>query len=391
MPEILNAADAAAETTAWVPRSRRYTREALDRMDRTLDLFDRATRGNYHAKAELREALASGDFPITFGQVLDRELLLAYEAVPAVWPLFARRTQVRDFKPKRFVDLLGGQGRLSRVPELTEYPARSLVEDQYQMRVAKFGDRFALSWEAVINDDLDFFRDLPGRLALAARETEDFTATGIVSSATGPNPALFNANAVKGPGYDPAVSTTANTSDNRLAGNPPLTATALQAALTAISTRRDVDGRPVQTRAAVLMIPPALEITARQILTATEIRTTVGATQTTTENFLRNIVTLVRNDWLPVIDTSANVNTTWYLLPAPASTRPTVALGFLLGHETPDLRVKSNTGSRVGGGAIPAEDGSFEIDDIQYRVRHVLGGAGLDAIATASSNGTGVA
>jgi hypothetical protein len=40
---------------------------------------------------------------------------------------------------------------------------------------------------------------------------------------------------------------------------------------------------------------------------------------------------------------------------------------------SPDLRVKANTGQRVGGGDISPLEGSFEADDIQYRGRHVLG------------------
>lgn len=50
--------------------------------------------------------------------------------------------------------------------------------------------------------------------------------------------------------------------------------------------------------------------------------------------------------------------------------------------------MKADTGNSLGGGSLSPEDGSFEIDDIQYRVRHVLGGATLDPIATYVSNGS---
>jgi hypothetical protein len=62
-------------------------------------------------------------------------------------------------------------------------------------------------------------------------------------------------------------------------------------------------------------------------------------------------------------------------------------MGFLAGHETPDLRVKADTGLRVGGGSVPAEEGSFDTDDIQYRIRHVTGGTTLDPIAAYASVG----
>src|SRR4051812_35018315 len=56
-------------------RGRRYSTEHLARMDEALDIFDRATRGSYAAKAQLQEALTTGDFPVLFADVLDREML----------------------------------------------------------------------------------------------------------------------------------------------------------------------------------------------------------------------------------------------------------------------------------------------------------------------------
>jgi hypothetical protein len=53
--------------------------------------------------------------------------------------------------------------------------------------------------------------------------------------------------------------------------------------------------------------------------------------------------------------------------------RPALWAAFLLATSSPDLRVKANTGQRVGGGDISPLEGSFEIDDIQYRGRHIVG------------------
>jgi hypothetical protein len=61
---------------------------------------------------------------------------------------------------------------------------------------------------------------------------------------------------------------------------------------------------------------------------------------------------------------------------------------FLAGHEQPDLRVKADTGFRVGGGAISALEGSFEIDDIQYRGRHIVGNQQADPLFTYCSLGS---
>ena len=97
---------------------------------------------------------------------------------------------------------------------------------------------------------------------------------------------------------------------------------------------------------------------------------------------------IVVNDWLTRIDTSANKATTWYLLPDPQGPRPAVYETFLQGYETPDLRVKADAGMRLGGGNIDPSEGSFERDDVQYRIRHVVGGNKGFADAVYVSNGS---
>jgi len=378
--ERLDEAAASREVVA-LPTRRNPSPQRLQRMSEALRLYERACTGNLRALADLQEALSTSDFTYIFGDVLDRELLATYQALPSFWPSFARRSTVKDFRPKRYVDLLGGQGLLEKVAELAPYPQRKPTDSNYTLQVSKYGGRFSLSWEDMINDDLSALQELPQRLAQGAHDTEDFIATGLVASVTGPNAAFFGATAL-------ATVTKAGGS-NLITGNPALSTNSLSDALTAVQTRRDVDNRPIVISGFVLMVPPALEVTARNILNATEIRNTVGGQTVIVGNWLSNRVTLVVNPWLPVVDQSANVNSTWYLLPKPETARPGVVLGFLRGHETPDLRYKAEAGNALGGGEVPASEGSFDVDDIAYRVRHVLGGTTLDPIATAVSNGSG--
>jgi hypothetical protein len=336
----------------------------------------------------IQESLTTSDFPKLFGDVIDRELMAQYAQIQPIWPGFARKTIVRDFRPKHWLDLLGGRAMLDSVKERGEYPARTLTEGEYFLTVGKYGARLPLTWEMIVNDDLDSFRSAPERLAQAARDTEDRLATGLIVGATGPNTAFFtSAPASIGPsgGVAAAVGTVNLTVDN------------LAAALTTVGTRRDSDGRPVVINSTVLMVPPGLKVAANNILNATLIRfrnttgssSTVPAGTSTQDmevgNWLSGEVSVMVNPWLPVIDTSANSARTWYVLPAPSIARPALTMGFLRGFETPDLRVKADTGMRVGGGTVPAEEGSFDADDIQYRIRHVTGGTTLDPIATYAS------
>lgn len=380
--QILSPEAAVAEATALPKRRENMTPQQMKRVAEAYELFEAACDGSYRAKAKLAETLTTSDFPMLFGAALDAKLLNAYQAISPVWPSFAARETVPDFREHAWVDLLGGQGALSLVPEATPYPRRKVTEAEGGFTVAKYGDTIGLTWEMFVNDRLGAFRGLPQRLAVSAREMEDRIATAQVVGAAGPNSALFGANAV--------VGAAGATSSNLLSGNPALSEAAVEEALTAISTRRDYDNRPIVINAAILMVPPQLAVTAERIVSATEIRDVSGSRTVVRTNPLAGRVRVVVNPWLLVIDETANADTTWYLLPEPAAGgRPAVALGFLAGHETPDLRVKNDQGTRVGGGNIAPEEGSFEFDTIDYRVRHVLGGGPVDANAAAVSNGSG--
>lgn len=377
--EILTGTAAVAEGSALPARSRTYSPERLTRMDEALRLFEGAMSGSLRGRADFVEALSTSDFPTIFGDVLDRELMAQYEQLQPIWPQFARRTVVRDFRAKKFVDLIGGRGLLEAVPELSPYPQRELDEGEHELQVGKFGGRIGISWEAIVNDDLDMFRDLPGRLAQAARDTEDHVATSLLTDGNGPNANLFSATAVHG------------TTTNLLAGNPALSMSALSAAITAVTSRRDTDGRPVAISGFVLVVPPGLEVTALQIINTTTVELGAAAdpSRQIVNNWLRGKVQVVVNPWLTVVDLGANAATSWYLVPVPAASRSALVVGFLRGHETPDLRMRADTGTRVGGGNVPAEEGSYDVDEVSYRVRHVVGGTTLDPIGAAYSNGSG--
>lgn len=286
--EILTGAAAVAEgTNAGEAGFRRVPRDPRlnARIDESLRVFERGLSGSLRGRADLAEALTTSDFPILLGAGMERELLAQYQDITPVWQGFASRTTVKDFKPKKLIDLFGGQAILPVVKEGTEFPARAVDETEYALKVGKRGARFAITWETIINDDLDGLRDLPSRLSTGARDTEDHVATSLLVNEAGPNTDFFK-------------SGNGNAPDNK-----PLTMDNLQAALTAISTRKDKEKRPIIVSAAVLVVPPGLEMQARAILNATEIRTTVGDKTIVGQNFLRGVVTVVVNPWLPVIAT----------------------------------------------------------------------------------------
>lgn len=343
----------------------------LKKVGEAYSLFDRAMNGDLRAKADVAESLTTSDFPILLGQGYQRKLLAAYQAQTPVWQQYATRTTVPNFKPQRLVQILGGARGLSRVAEATEYPSRDLSEALFEFSVGKYGDRLGLSWEMVVNDELGAFRGIDQSLAVAARDTEGtVTASAFFNAAkTGLNTQFFRAQNGNAP------------------ESAPLTRAALQDAIQELSTKKDEQGNPLTRPGLVLVVPPTLEYQAREILSASEIRTTdANGAVSVSQNPVAGAVTLVVEPNL-LLNTGSNAATTWFLLPAPNSARPAIVTGFLAGHEAPDLRVKADTGNRAGGGQVAPEQGSFDDDTIQYRVRHVVGAALIDPKFTFVSQG----
>jgi hypothetical protein len=322
------------------------------------ELFQAAMNGNLRARAKVEETLTTSDFPILLGAAYGREIQQEYGAIDPVWQRFAKRSTVPDFRAKTLVDITGGRAALEKVREAAEYPARKASESQRSFSVDKYGARFPLTWEMVKNDDLGAFRDFPQRLATAARETEERIALL----------PLFNA---AGTGLSSFLTPRVNSSKDLNRAN-------LNAAFMDIAQRKDADGRPVIVTQPILLIPTALAQVAADIVS-------VISNQNPTTGDIRSgnglIYTpeIVVDPWLDIVGAGYTSNAkTWYLLPGPqTSVKPALTVAFLAGEEQPDLRVKNDQGTAIGGGSISPEQGSFDDDTIQYRVRHIAGGAGL--------------
>lgn len=321
-----------------------------------------------------KEAMTTSDFPQLFGDVLDRQLLASYREFPATYRSYVRVATVSDFRAvKRFV-VDGAEGVLPEVAQEAEYEAASVSDAEYTYSVKKYGRRLPFSWETMVNDDLDALNRSPERLARAARRSELRFATTLFTGSSGPHTSLY---------------TVGNA--NIVTSNPVLSIAALQTAMTIFAAMRDADNEPIYIESLVLVVPPALEITARNILNAVQLEVVeAGGTSNQkliAQNWMRNRLTLEVNPYIPVV-ASSNGNTSWFLFASPQSERPALEMGFLRGHETPALFMKMPNQVRIGGGGGPIAE-SFETDSIEYKVRHVFGGTQISAKHTVASNGSG--
>jgi hypothetical protein len=339
-----------------------------------LRLISRAEKGDQFALYTLREVMTTSDFSQITGDVLNRTMLAQYQAYQPIWNRIANPRTVADFRNVRSVVWGELNGILPTVPEQTEYPAAAFTDAGDTWSVAKHGIRVPFSWELAINDDLGALRRIPALLGQQARRSEDYLVTDLFAGASGP---------------DGTVYSVGNT--NIITGNPALSIEALQTAFTVLGNMRDAEGNPIMVDSTILVVPPALKVVAENILNATQIMvgTDSAAQRLVTNNWMRNSMELVVDPYLPIISSTANGSTSWYLFANPNNGRPAIDFGRLRGHEEPEIRMKSPDSIRVGGGAIDPFDGDFDTDTIQYRLRHSYGGTIVEEKMTVASNGSG--
>lgn len=346
-------------------------------MDKAMNLMEDAFRGKWGAAQRLAEAFAMSDFTLAAFAAIDTEMQRQFDELPSVWRGYTDVTTVEDFRPKRLLDKWRNTVGFELVPELTEYPAEDdRGKKVNEIAVAKFGRRFAISWEAWINNEaIKEFEDLPGVLARQARETEAINAVSnlIAASRNGVNTDFFKA----GNGNAPTAL--------------PLTLDNLDAVLDAMAAKKSaISGRTVAAPPLQVVVPQTLKRTIERILAVRTIKKSVTTGDNTTELEYDNYVNVdyVVDPMLDYWNTGNKAAGTWFVLPKPKTARPAVWAAFLRGHEQPDIRVKSSGSQRIGGGDVSPLEGSFEIDDVQYRGRHIVGHQAGDPTFTYASNGS---
>jgi hypothetical protein len=386
----------------------------------------RAIKGDRWASLRLREALTTSDFGTLFGDVIDRSILANYAETPYSWSAYCKRATIQDFRLAKIFRVDRGAAVLdgpilpnsysatgsgsTGLEQVSEYPMRKRVATDYTDQLYKFGARMDFAWETLINDDLDALKDTPALFGRAARRTEEERATKLYVSSTGPNTTFFsntNKNLLN------ATNLTTLLTYYGLNNNPPLSITALQAAMVLMMQQRDLDGEPISIEGVTLVVPPALKITAMSIVNATQVwMNDTGGTYATpnsnsaislqrliTENWAKGIVKIAVDYYLPVVDTTHGL-TGWYLFADPNLGRPALQQSFLRGHEMPEIFMKLPNAVAIGEGtmgpgmgAMPGTtmanpmEGDFESDTIAYKIRHVLGGTLLDPIMAVASSG----
>ena len=215
------------------------------------------------------------------------------------------------------------------------------------------------------------------RLGRGGARTVARFVTGLYVDTSGPHASLYTAG-----------------NGNIVTGNPTLSIAALNTAWGILRNMRDADGEPIMVEAAVLVVPPSLEVTARNILNATQVFATVAGGAAGQElqiaNWIGASLTMAIDPYIPLAATVANGATSWFLFAAPSVARPALEVGFVRGWQEPVLYQKQANTIRIGGG-VDQTAGDFGTMSQEYKGVLAFGGARLDARATVASNGSNVA
>ncbi len=335
----------------------------------------RTIANNYPGLIRVSEAMTTSDFPGLTGDVLDRMMLARYREYPSPWRRFMKvSNNLRDFRAVDRFQADGLEGQWESIPEQGEVKYGSLSETNYTYAPKKYGKAAKISFEAIMNDDLGAFEDIPNRLGLGGARTIAKFATGLYVDANGPHASLYTVG-----------------NGNIVTGNPVLSVTALNTAWGILANMRDADGEPIVIESMILVVPPALEITARNIVNATQIlmTNTGGASgqEMAVNNWFGSRFEVVVDPYIPIVASVADGNTSWYLFANP-SVGAALEMGFVRGFAEPQLYQKTSNTSRVGGG-IDQTAGDFLTMSQEYKGVVAFGGTRLNPKYTVASEGDG--
>jgi hypothetical protein len=344
------------------PAPRRYTESQIAQ---GIDMIENRDHLLWHRhQFRMWEAITTTDFPYLFGTIIDRELLARYKVAESEWRAITKVGTLPNFAQHTRDRVDGLTNILPRVTEKGEYLVAPVSSEHYTRQVFKRGRQFDISWEALVNDGMGAFDDVPARFSDAAANTDAYIVSSLIASATGPNALLF------------AVAGITN------AGVLALTIANLEATLALMAQQQTTDGLPMGIRGMHLWVPPALEMTARAVVTSalkqwTEVGAGGGIPVPTANVLVEKGLQVHVDPWLPIIDTSGNVDTTWYLF-ADTGQGYAIGLDHLRGHENPEICMKASNKVAVGGAPMGPFEGDFESDNVFYRVRVCPGGCYID-------------
>ena len=302
-------------------------------------LNNRGVRTTRMSRSDLVEAIlgragyhTTSDFPTILEDVARKNLRSAYEAAPQTWLPLAKPVNLSDFKPSRQVQLGDAPG-LDEVLEHGEFTHGTITEGKETIQLKTYGKIFGITRQALINDDLNAFGEVPAAFGRKARDKESdlawaqITANGLMGDGVALFSVATHANLTTGPGTVIAIAS-------------------LGVGRAAIRKQKGLDGvTPLNLSPRYLIVPAALETIADQYVT--QITPAQGSNVNPFSAAGRTPLTVIVE---PRLDAASA--TAWYMA-SPMDQAPLLYYGTLDGQSGPDLR----------------QEEGFTIDGVKFRCR----------------------
>lgn len=199
----------------------------------------------------------TSDFPMLLQGTGNRVLMDAFASAPNPLKTLARKATIDDFRTKYSIKL-GSFPTLPLVPESSEVKRLTTSESYENYKLGTYSGIFALSRQAIINDDLDAFGTWITRMAQAASETEAAQLVGLLTANSGAGPNLTDGNALF-----------SSVHGNIAGSGSAITTDALSAARLAMRTQKNLDGKtlaPVVPQ--TLLVGPSKETEGEMVLSS---------------------------------------------------------------------------------------------------------------------------
>lgn len=276
---------------------------------------------------------STSDFPILLGATVNRTLRDSYALAPQTWRPLGRQSTVSDFREVSRV-ALGDIAALEKVNEHGEYKYGTLSEEGAPLKVGKFGKIIAITWEAIVNDDLSAMTRIPQALGAAAAQTESDVVWNLLLG----NPTFIDGETV----YSTAHG-------NVSASGGAINTATLAAARAAMRKQKSKAGHFLNLGPEYLVVGPDKELEAYQF---------------TSSNYVpaKNAdINDSRNASLQVIVDARITGNQWYLFSAPGLV-DTFEYAYLEGEQ----------------GVFTETREGFEVDGMEIKARLVFGAAWID-------------
>lgn len=327
------------------------------------------------------ESMTTSDFSLLTSQVLDSRLMANYASLAPVYDGIAKvRTDIRDFRSVQLAQIDGMEGEFEAVKENEPFTRRKPSQSTYSYSVGKYEAGYQLSWEAVINDNMGIFDDLPQRLALGGRRSADLFWTRLICDVNGPHATMYSS------GNGNIITDAAGNT------HPKLTFETAMDALGQMMNLKTAEGRAIATGDQItLMVGDGILYNVAMNIMNTLVGdlTGKGGSSTATiriKNWVAGRFNVVFNPEIKNVATTANSATSWWLFMS-SVVRPATEMGFLNGYSAPVLFRKASNSVRVGGG-VDETVGDFDTMSTELKALLVHGGSRVDPKATMGSRGT---